>query len=528
MSKSDPEPASRNGLMRAAAGAIAAAAVALIAVLLATSNDGHSRTTVTTGTDPQKAGPSTQTELTIRPHETMRDIPRSFFGFSTEYWTLPVDERHIAIYRRVISQLHVPGDGPFVPRVGGDSSDHTFYDPRLRRLPTWAFDLTPTFVARTARVVRELRLHVILDLNLVTSTPRLAGGWAKEAEAVMPRGSIIGFEIGNEPDLYNRTFWLATTKDDQFGGRILPDGITPTSYAASFNSYAHVLARVAPHVPLVAPALADPYGGVNWISTLLAGPHPGLGVISGHRYPYAACANPGSPVYPTIDRVLSEHATAGMAQTIKPAVRLAKRAGLPFRLTELNSVTCGGLAGVSNTFATALWAPDAEFELMRAGAHAINLHAREFAINDPFTFDVSGMVARPLLYGLILFTRTLGPDSRLVTARLHTDSPHLKAWAVKVRADTLHVLMINKGPKSLMVNLDIPATGPARVERLLAPSPGSPSSVTLGGQSLDRDGIWVGTPQRETVRPVAHRYSLALTRYSAALLTVKIARGALG
>jgi hypothetical protein len=47
---------------------------------------------------------------------------------------------------------------------------------------------------------------VILDLNLVTSTPRLAGAWAKEAEAVMPRGSIVGFEIGNEPDLYTRTF----------------------------------------------------------------------------------------------------------------------------------------------------------------------------------------------------------------------------------------------------------------------------------------------------------------------------------
>jgi hypothetical protein len=39
---------------------------------------------------------------------------------------------------------------------------------------------------------------------------------------------------------------------------------------------------------------------------------------------------------------------------------LAHRAGFPFRLTEQNSVTCGGLAGVSNTFATALWAPAAD------------------------------------------------------------------------------------------------------------------------------------------------------------------------
>jgi hypothetical protein len=383
-------------------------------------------------------------------------------------------------------------------------------------------------VVRTARVVRELRLHVILDLNLVTSTPRLAGAWAKEAEAVIPRGSIVGFEIGNEPDLYTRTFWLATTRDDQFGGRILPDGITPISYAASFNAYAHVLARVAPHVPLVAPALADPRGGLDWISTLLHGPHRGLGLISGHRYPYAACANRGSPVYPTIDRILSEHATAGMANTIRPAVRLAREHGLPFILTEFNSITCGGLPGVGNTFATALWAPDAAFELLRAGARAIHLHAREFAINDPFTFHMHGMVARPLLYGLILFTRTLGAHARLVALHLHTTAPRLKAWAVRVDTRTLHVLILNKGPSAVKVNLNLPDTGPARVERLLAPSPRPRSGVTLGGQWLDRNGIWRGTPQRQAVGEVDHRYSLSLPRYSAALLSVRLAPGALG
>jgi hypothetical protein len=489
-------------------------------VLLTASNSGHSKAAVTAATDLPAPGAQAATELTIRPHEKLSPIPSSFFGFSTEYWTLPVDELHLAIYRRIISQLHVPGDGAFVLRVGGDSSDHTFYDPRLRRLPTWAFDLTPAFVVRTARVVRELRLHVILDLNLVTSTPRLAGAWAKEAEALMPRGSIVGFEIGNEPDLYTRTFWLATTRDDQFGGRILPDGITPISYAASFNAYAHVLARVA---PLVAPALADPRGGLNWISTLLHGPHPGLGLISGHRYPYAACANRGSPVYPTIDRILSEHATAGVANTIRPAVRLARKHGLPFILTEFNSITCGGLPGVSNTFATALWAPDAAFELLRAGARAIHLHAR-----DPFTFDVHGMVARPLLYGLILFTRTLGAHARLVPLHLHATAPHLEAWAVRVDKRTLHVLILNKGPYAVKFNLDLPGTGPTRVERMLAPSPGSRSGVTFGGQRLDGNGIWRDTPQRQTVGEVDHRYSLSLTRYSAALLSLKLARGALG
>ena len=103
-----------------------------------------------------------------------------------------------------------------------------------------------------------------------------------------------------------------------------------------------------------------------------------------------------------------------MAQSVAPLVRLARSAGLPVRLTEINSVTCGGLAGVSDTFATALWAPDALFELAQAGVQAVNLHARVYTYNEPFTFDSHGLLARPLLYGLILFVRTLGPGARLL------------------------------------------------------------------------------------------------------------------
>ena len=43
---------------------------------------------------------------------------------------------------------------------------------------------------------------------------------------------------------------------------------------------------------------------------------------------------------------------------------LAHGAGLRFRLDEVNSVTCGGTRGVSDTFATALWAPDALLSLL--------------------------------------------------------------------------------------------------------------------------------------------------------------------
>src|SRR5437763_1370786 len=78
-----------------------------------------------------------------------------------------------------------------------------------------------------------------------------AARWARAANRYLPRGSIIGFEIGNEPDIYDRWQWLA-----QLGrGReaaALPRRLSAGTYLNDFRSYARALAHVAPHVPLVA------------------------------------------------------------------------------------------------------------------------------------------------------------------------------------------------------------------------------------------------------------------------------------
>ena len=51
--------------------------------------------------------------------------------------------------------------------------------------------------------------RLILDLILVTDSPPVAAQWARAAEAGLPARSIAGFEIGNEPDIYSRWYWLA-------------------------------------------------------------------------------------------------------------------------------------------------------------------------------------------------------------------------------------------------------------------------------------------------------------------------------
>ncbi len=483
-------------------------------------------------------------EVTIPVQARTTAIPRAFLGLSTEYGTLPLVEQHTGLYERVLSLLHVSGDGRFVLRIGGDSSDHAIFDRSADLLPPWAFPVTPALVARTVSIIRDLRLRVILDLNTISTTPRSTGAWMGAAlrAANLPPGSLAAFEIGNEPDIYNPKAFAggllranppSTLKKANLSPARLPKRITPVSYSRTYEAFARSLAPAAPDVPLVAPALAVERRHLRWISTLLHRPHPGLAVISAHVYPYGACSRPGTPSYPTVQKLLSENATVGMAKTIAPAVALSHKAGFSLRLTEINSVTCGGVKGVSNTFSTALWAPDALFELMRAGVEGVNLHARVQSINDPFFFTSQGLQTHPLLYGLILFKRMLGAHARLVPVRLRSSrSLHLKVWAVREGQDThalntLNVLLINKGRRSAVINLHLPTRSQASVQRLLAPSASSTSDVTLAGQRLDEQAVWQGKERLETISPTPRGYVLRLRGQSAALLTVHVAAGTL-
>ena len=499
------------------------AVLVLTLVLVALTDHDAVTRAATRGAPSGARGPHHRTVVaTISPDATGRPIPRSFLGLSTEYWSLPSYESHMTVFARVLSLLHAPGGGPLLIRVGGNSADHTFWEPAVRSMPRWMFQLTPAWLRAARLLVAHTGAHVILDLNLITDRPAIAMDWARAAEAELPRGSIVGFEIGNEPDIYSRWFWL--TRMARTGSRAgsLPRTMTPADYSRDFATYSRLLRRVAPGTPLLGPAVANPIRHLSWISDVVARERDRLSAVTAHRYPYSACASPASSSYPTVARVLSERASAGVARSLEPAVAVARRAGLPLRVTEINSVTCGGLPGVSNTFAAALWAPDALFELMRAGVSGVNVHVRTDAVNAAFKLGPQGLAARPLLYGLIAFRRMFGPGPGALVPVRESARPaqRVKVWAVRDDGQ-LHVMAIDKGPSPATVDLRIPADGPATVARLTAPSATATSDVTLGGQWLDRDGRWRGAPVTQTVAPGVTGYRVAVGRYSAALLTLK-------
>jgi hypothetical protein len=497
-------------------------------------------------------GPN-QAEVTVPAQARTTAIPHEFLGISSEYTTLPLVEKHRDEYERVIDELNVRPEhlSPLVLRIGGDSAEHVRYDKKRIHFPPWAFTFNAKVARDTITVMNDLKLKVIVDINTISSNPREVAAWMKDftTSKHLETGTVAAFELGNEPDIYDQKAWEggigiravdhSTVK--QRGKRPkLPKRITATSFAKKFQAYARALYSVAPKVPLIAPALSKATENLGWIRTLLRYRTKMLKVISAHVYPYSACAKPGQAHYPTIQNVLSENATAGMVRTIRPALKLAHKAGLSFRLTEVNSVTCGGTKGVSNTFATALWAPDALFELMRAGVEGVHLHARVESINRPFSFNSRGLQTRPLLYGLLLFRRMLGGGhAGLVPVRVRSSPKlHLKVWAVRETlgdqvkgipfiGNTLNVLLINKGNGPALINLHLPASAPAFVQRLLAPSASSTVGVTLEGQQLNQKARWQRKARLETIRPGKRGYVVRVRGESAAILSVPVAANTL-
>ncbi|HWD65219.1 MAG TPA: glycosyl hydrolase family 79 C-terminal domain-containing protein [Solirubrobacteraceae bacterium] len=456
---------------------------------------------------------------------TLRRLPTSFPGISTESWDVDgLDSDPLAL-QRVLSFLKVPGDGALMLRVGGQSTEQTYWDAPKLGVGSEAYRPDLAWLKTLARLTRASHLRVLVDLNLVARSPSMAAALAKSLAHYMPARSIAGLEVGNEPDIGHRQVANPLAPP----GETVPhtpkgwDQYTSSQYLSLFRSYAKAVHASAPSLRMVGPEVFFAGKNVSWAQQLVNAERSRLSMLTVHRYPLSACASSTAGDYATIARVLGQNASGGMANELVKAVRVAKSAGLPLRLSEFNSVTCGGKTGVSNSFATALWAPDTMFSMWNAGVAGVNIHLAPGQSNAAFSVASSGLTPSPLLYGMILFSRAAGSGARLAPLRTSgTSTPNVKVWAVHGSNNLLRVLILDKGARTVHAALHLGNHGTATVQRLMAPNPSSSTGVTLAGQHLGAQGQWVGRRVMPRIRPVSGTYTVPMPAYSGALITIHL------
>ena len=474
-------------------------------------------------------------------------LPRSFLGFSVEYNQL---FRHLGspgagpnpLFDRLVANLTRFGDGPVTLRVGGGSTDAAWWNPDGRPSPRGvSYSLTPATVQMLGDFARRTGSRLLLGLNLAIARPRIAVAWAAAAMAGLPKGSLQGFEVGNEPDIYpERPYYrdgrgrVHFTRPHRWGFR---------AYLAQFARYVAALRGLSHRPALAGPSACCQPAWNAGLPALLAREGSRLKLITYHWYALDGCTikkrhPPGSRGYSAAARrarleLLSPVGLGRPSRKFGALARLARRHHLPFRLTETGSAACGGLPSVSDTFASALWSTDWLFLLWASRLGGVNFHTAG-GVQGPFSFAFSrshqwlGSV-KPLYYGMLLFAEASANRARLIYGpTIRTTAPrrvNVRIWATLDRHRTARLVVLNKAPRAsgtIAVRLRGRA-GSATVTLLRARSLASRTGVTFAGQQFaaPTDGTLQGT--RVVSRPHRRHGVLRffLPRASAALLTVR-------
>jgi hypothetical protein len=465
------------------------------------------------------AGAST---LTVQSTTEGQPIPSGFVGLTTEYRGLEAyagtnPSALDPVFEQLIRNL-APGQSP-VLRIGGDSTDWTWWPvPHMATPGGVKYTLNQTWLRVASAVAKNLGARLILGINFEADSGRVAAAEGNAFVKGIGPGQIAALELGNEPELYAAFPWYKLPNGQHVRGR-------PSSY--SYADFIHDFENVSRSLPRDV-TLAGPSSGSSvWIPVLgqflSANRHVGLATV--HRYPLKHCS-PNTQV--TIPEILSDASSYGLAASVASAVRSARAHGIPLRVDEMSAISCGGVAGTSNSFATALWSLNALFAMARVGVNGVNMQTAPGSFNELFSVSEAkgtwSASVNPAYYGMLFFAQAALPGSRLL-AISGAPGDEVSAWATRAPDGDVRVVLINDSTtQARTIRVRIPALpGPGALSRLQAPSAKATQGVTIAGQGFGAQtstGLLAGQSTLVLAQPVDGVYAITVPAASAALLTV--------
>ena len=458
---------------------------------------------------PAPAPASEPVTIGLEPAAAGRPVPHRFLGLSFEVGSL-----------ELLGQLGERGNlvtllrslGPGVLRLGGVTADQNvaWTDAQTPR-PGWASaTIGPAQIHSLAKLARRSGWTVLLTVGLAHFEPEAAArevAFAKQALGPY----LAGVEVGNEPDALGR-----------HGFRPLP--WIAQGYEEDVSIYREAIAKLAPGVPVAGPDVSGSGAFLEWGTAEALSQEPAL--LTGHHYPLGCTSVPA----PTIPGLLSPAMRGREAQSLETYVGIARAQGIPLRIDEANSVSCGGVAGVSDTFGSALWATGYVGQTMAVGAAGLNLHGHPLSCSgysplclpDPAAAAAGMLRAQPDWYALLL-ARTLVGYRPLPTRITAAGAPNIAAAGFSGPNHTLKLLVSDDdapGALPLAMTVGVGAGfGTATVLRLSAASPSAGAGVRIAGREVSADGSW-REPAGETIRVRGGVLALKMAPSSAALVTV--------
>ena len=326
-----------------------------------------------TTTCPTLAFAQSSASLTLLGGQPGPLVPADFIGLSYENMQLEDPTFFSPRNRGLVEQFRkISPRG--VLRLGGNTSEFGWWQATPAQVaphrvdspwkatgePTAAttFPITPEAIDNLAGFLEATGWTCIYGLNLGYGTPATD---VPEAVYVANKlGSRLAyFQVGNEVDLFRGHLRDPATWNV---GRYLEEWLT--------------IARAVQHaLPTARFGMPDVAGQVAWLPQISAlwpavENKPNVITLSHHYYWSGPPSNPQA----TIANLLKQDpkVTADAATTAQASHALGPQ--ITWRMTEGNTVYRGGKSGLSDAFASALWAADYLMQLMSFGYCGVNLH----------------------------------------------------------------------------------------------------------------------------------------------------------
>ncbi len=455
---------------------------------------------------------TTSVSATVDAAANSTPVPRGFAGFSIEYTRLtswagvfdasaPVQFNSSLV--NLLNQLGALEGPPFV-RVGGNSQDQTWFKASSKSSPppfgyatAPALNaVTPTDLQAIGWIQRATGAPFSFGLNLAGNNANAALDLVTAVQAAFDPSGVAVFDIGNESDLFGSNGY----RDPSW---------SPSAYQVNLAAFITQLRTAQPNLTLSAPA----YATTRWVpptnaaafSSLLDVVGSRVAFVTIHRYTADGKNPPANPA----SVLLQPSNSSAVASNFIPMLVAARARGLPLRINETNSFYNGGLPGVSDSLAAALWVADVLGSYAQAGMAGVNFHGGAGGPYSPvmITRSANGAFvtqANPVFYGMFAFADFIQNGAGLIPAAAQPSNPSVSLYASKDAAGSLRVLLINKSDTTPLTctlkfqNLAGLFRSAASLRILHGPNSAvaplaATSGLSYGGRSFDSTGNLAGT-----------------------------------
>jgi hypothetical protein len=368
--------------------------------------------------------------------------------------------------------------GAGVLRVGGSSVDENVWT--LDGKGQTAGQIAPWDVNALAAFLRATGWTCIYGVNLGGSamgatTPALAA--AEVAYVAQQLGSsLVGVEIGNECESYGDP------------GSYYPGGWTVEMFESLWKQYREAIVAVTPSAPITGPAAGSDVDG--W--TIPFGEYvtrSEIGLLTQHYYRGTSAGSTAT----VEDLVSPDNALGSELLQLKYG---AQSIDVPFRIAGCNSYSGGGVAGVSNAYASSLWAIDMIFNCALGGAAGVNFQGGDQAAYTSIEDSAGSVVGpRPIFYGLLM--AAMANQGTLLSTQLSAGGLNVTGYAVEASDGSMSLVIVNKdATENLDLSIALPESVASATLQMLTqrfagattPNLAALSGVTIQGATVGIDG----------------------------------------